>query len=133
MNSNKTRSLIEIEKAISKIESEIGRFSASKFARDRDVQSELMSRKVEEQYISGKGELLNKNAPTFWGSLNSGAEGAGTLFQPLLGIADSFINAATLLYLKNAGSFPVLYLIYSFLLVLFLIYTIKCSGNTICR
>lgn len=123
----KTRSLIrEIEKAISKIESEIGRLLVLQNSlADQDVQSELMSRKVEEQYISGKRELLNKNAPAFW-ELEFWAEGAGTLFQPLLGIADSFINAATLLYLKNAGSFPVS-LIYSFLLVLFLIYTIKYS------
>lgn len=123
----KTRSLIrEIEKAILKIESEIGRLLVLQNSlADQDVQSELMSRKVEEQYISGKRELLNKNAPAFW-ELEFFTEGGSNLFQPLLGIADSFINASKLLYLKNAGSFPGS-LIYSFFLVLFLVYIIKYS------
>ncbi len=126
----KTRVLIrEIEKTIARVESEIGRLLVLQNSlADQDVQSELMSQKVEKQYISGKRELLNKNAPAFW-ELEFFTEGVSTLFQPLFSIADSFINASTLLYLKNAGSFPVS-LVYSFFLVLFLIYIIK-YGRTL--
>ncbi len=126
----KTRVLIrEIEKTIARVESEIGRLLVLQNSlADQDVQSELMSQKVEKQYISGKRELLNQNAPAFW-ELEFFTEGVGTLFQPLFSIADSFINASTLLYLKNAGSFPVS-LVYSFFLVLFLIYIIK-YGRTL--
>ncbi|MBK7867900.1 MAG: hypothetical protein IPJ75_13505 [Ignavibacteriales bacterium] len=126
----KIRLLIrEIEKTISKVEYEIGRLLVLQNSlADQDVQSELISQKVEKQYISGKRELLNQNAPAFW-DLDFQWRGISSLFQPLLGIADSFINASNLLYLKNAGSFPVS-LIYYIILVLFLIYTIK-YGRTL--
>ncbi|MBK6679615.1 MAG: hypothetical protein IPG53_06085 [Ignavibacteriales bacterium] len=126
----KIRLLIrEIEKTISKVEYEVGRLLVLQNSlADQDVQSELISQKVEKQYISGKRELLNQNAPAFWDLAFLGRKGRLSV-PALLGIADSFINASNLLYLKNAGSFPVS-LIYYIILVLFLIYTIK-YGRTL--
>lgn len=92
---------------------------------DQYVESEVISQKVEKQYISGKRELLNQNAPAFW-ELDFSVRGISSLFGSVLDIFDSFMDAMDLLYLKNAGGFPVS-LIYFILLLLFLIYVIKYS------